>query len=89
MKISKILNLGYNLKCVVHSPTINSYYTKLVATEKGHKATALLVEKWLNANPREVVCFIKKKKKQYHKVYIILNREHDKDKWVQVHVCHS
>jgi len=51
-----------------------------VATKKGHKATALLVEKWFNANPREVVCYIKTKQKQYNKLYIILNREQGKDK---------
>jgi hypothetical protein len=32
------------------------------------------------ANPREVVCFIKTKQKQYKKVYITLNREQGKDK---------
>jgi hypothetical protein len=41
------------------------------------------------ANPREVVCFLKTKQKQYNKVNIVLNREQGKDKWVQVHVCHS
>jgi len=51
-----------------------------VATKKGHKATALLVEKWLNANPREVVCFIKTKTKNNITKYIVLNREQDKEK---------
>jgi hypothetical protein len=43
-------------------PTTHLYYTKGVATRKGHKATALLVEKWLTPSPEKLFALQKQNK---------------------------